>query len=150
MDSLFPPFSEDFDINPSLHPKMKRNIYKIIAYICFQVSRARKINVWVECNTNISMFISSQNLSFHYFCFKGTYLHYRIISLRREIYTTGVTGGAETAYPSGAPEFTRSFQWGSCYSIFSFVCMFFVDRCLSFCTFSFDHCVVCSSSIYGF
>ena len=108
-DSLFPPFSEDFDINPSLHPKMKRNIYKIIAYICFQVSRARKINVWVECNTNISMFISSQNLSFHYFCFKGAYLHYRIISLRREIYTTGVTGGAETAYPSGAPEFTRSF-----------------------------------------
>ena len=26
----------------------------------------------------------------------------------------------------------------------------FVDRCLFFCTFSFDHCVVCSSSIYGF
>ena len=29
-----------------------------------------------------------------------------------------------------------------------YVC--FVDRCLSFCTFSLDHCVVCSSSIYGF
>ena len=27
--------------------------------------------------------------------------------------------------------------------------MSFVDRCLSFCTFSFGHCVVCSS-IYGF
>jgi hypothetical protein len=26
----------------------------------------------------------------------------------------------------------------------------FVDRCLSFCTFSFGHCVVYSSSIYGF
>ena len=26
----------------------------------------------------------------------------------------------------------------------------FVDRCMSFCTFSFCHCVVCSSSIYGF
>jgi hypothetical protein len=26
----------------------------------------------------------------------------------------------------------------------------FLDRCLSFCTFSFGHCVVCSSSIYGF
>ena len=26
----------------------------------------------------------------------------------------------------------------------------FVDRCLSFCTFSLGHCVVCSSSIYGF
>jgi hypothetical protein len=29
-------------------------------------------------------------------------------------------------------------------------CICFVDRCLSFCPFSFDHCVVCSSSIYGF
>ena len=29
-----------------------------------------------------------------------------------------------------------------------YVC--FVDRCLSFCTFSFGHCVVFSSSIYGF
>jgi hypothetical protein len=27
-----------------------------------------------------------------------------------------------------------------------YVC--FVDRCLSFCTLSFGHCVVCSSSIY--
>ena len=26
----------------------------------------------------------------------------------------------------------------------------FVDRCLSCCPFSFGHCVVCSSSIYGF
>ena len=30
------------------------------------------------------------------------------------------------------------------------LCVCFVDLCLSFCTFSFDHCVVCSSSIYGF
>ena len=30
------------------------------------------------------------------------------------------------------------------------ICVFFVDRCLSFSTFSFGHCVVCSSSIYGF
>ena len=35
--------------------------------------------------------------------------------------------------------FTRSFVL--------YVC--FVDRCLSFCAFSFGHCVVCSSSIYG-
>ena len=32
-------------------------------------------------------------------------------------------------------------------SLVLYVC--FVDRCLSFCAFSFDHCVVCSS-IYGF
>ena len=30
------------------------------------------------------------------------------------------------------------------------LCVCFVDRCLSFRTFSFGHCVVCSSSIYGF
>ena len=30
------------------------------------------------------------------------------------------------------------------------LCLCFVDRCLSFCTFSFGHYVVCSSSIYGF
>ena len=30
------------------------------------------------------------------------------------------------------------------------LCVCFVDRCLSFCTFSFGHFVVCSSSIYGF
>ena len=28
------------------------------------------------------------------------------------------------------------------------LCVYFVDRYLSFCTFSFGHCVVCSSSIY--
>ena len=33
-------------------------------------------------------------------------------------------------------------------SLVLYVC--FVDRCLPFCTFSFDHCVVCSSSICGF
>ena len=49
---------------------------------------------------------------------------------------TGVTSGVGTAYPSGAPEFTPLPG--------------FVDRCLSFCTFSFGNCVVCSSSIYGF
>jgi hypothetical protein len=32
-------------------------------------------------------------------------------------------------------------------SLVLYVC--FVDRCLSFCTFSYGHCVVCSSSIYG-
>jgi hypothetical protein len=29
------------------------------------------------------------------------------------------------------------------------LCVCFVDRCLSFCSFSFGHCVVCSSSIRG-
>ena len=38
--------------------------------------------------------------------------------------TTGVSYGAETVYPSGAPDFTPDFKKGSCYSILSFICMF--------------------------
>ena len=34
------------------------------------------------------------------------------------------TCGADTAYPCGAPEFTNCIYWGSCYSIFSFMCVF--------------------------
>ena len=35
-----------------------------------------------------------------------------------------IISGAGTAYPSGAPKFTPGFEWDSCYSIFSFMCMF--------------------------
>ena len=60
------------------------------------------------------------------------------------------TRGTGTAHPSGAPEFTPQFFSGFCItrSLVLYVC--FVDRCLSFRTFSFGHCVVCSSSIYRF
>ena len=37
----------------------------------------------------------------------------------------GATTRAGTAYPSGAPELTPGFFVGSCYSIFSFMCMFY-------------------------
>jgi hypothetical protein len=59
------------------------------------------------------------------------------------------TSGAGTVYPSGAPEFTLAFSGiHVTRSLVLYIC--FVDRYLSFCTFSFGHCVVCSSSIYGF
>ena len=65
-----------------------------------------------------------------------------------QINTTGVTSGTGTAHPYGVPEFTLGFSGVRVTrSLVLYVC--FVDRCLSFCTFSFDHCVVCSS-IYGF
>jgi hypothetical protein len=68
--------------------------------------------------------------------------------VNREPNSGRYSSGAGTSYPSGVPVFTPCFQWCSCYSIFSFMC--FLDRCLSFCTFSFSHCVVCPSSIYGY
>jgi hypothetical protein len=72
--------------------------------------------------------------------------YYRVCN---HINTTGATSGAGTANPSGAHEFTPGFSGVRVTrSLVLYVC--FVDRCLSFCTFSFGHCVVCSSSIYGF
>ena len=57
--------------------------------------------------------------------------------------------GAGTAYRSGAPELTPVFDGVPVTrSVVLYVC--FVDHCWSFCTFSFGHGVVCSSSIYGF
>jgi hypothetical protein len=52
----------------------------------------------------------------------------------------------ETAYFSRA---APVFSWVRIARSFV-LCVCFVDRCLSFCPFSFDHCVVCSSSNYGF
>ena len=41
-----------------------------------------------------------------------------------QINTASATSGARSAYPSGAHEFSLGFNWGSCYSIFRFICMF--------------------------
>jgi hypothetical protein len=62
---------------------------------------------------------------------------------------TGVISGAGTAYPFGAPEFIPGLSGVRVTrSLVLYVC--FVDRCLSFCTFSFGHCVVYPSLSYGF
>jgi hypothetical protein len=47
--------------------------------------------------------------------------YYRVCNY---INTTVATIGAGTADPSGAHDLTLGFWWGSCYSIFSFICMF--------------------------
>ena len=47
-----------------------------------------------------------------------------------QINTTGATSGAGTAYPSGVPVFSPSYQRGSCYSISSFMCMFCRSLCV--------------------
>ena len=71
------------------------------------------------------------------------------IMIKAYINTTGATSGAGTAYPFEAPDFTPVFS-GVRVTRSLVLCVCFVDRCLSFCTFSFGHCDVCSSSIYEF
>ena len=48
----------------------------------------------------------------------------------------GVTSGAGTAYPSGTPEFIPGFS-AVHVTRYLVLCVCFVDRCLSFCTFFF-------------
>ena len=72
------------------------------------------------------------------------------------ITTTGGTSGAGTAYATVAPEFTPDILWGSCYSIFNFICMFcrslFVLLSLFFwplcCLFFFDIRILITSLWY--
>ena len=72
-----------------------------------------------------------------------------IINVKNKGIYIYVNSGAGTAYPSGAPDFTPVLG-GVPVIRYLVLYVYFVDRCLSFCTFSFGHCVVCSSSIYGF
>ena len=53
----------------------------------------------------------------HFLILSSFMTYHRIFN---QINTTDVTSGAGTA---GAPEFTPGFQWSSCYSIVSFMCM---------------------------
>jgi hypothetical protein len=61
---------------------------------------------------------------------------------------TDATSEAGSTDPSGTPEITPAFSGTRVTRPLAlYIC--FVDRCFSFCTFSFRHCVVCSL-IYGF
>ena len=66
-------------------------------------------------------------------------------SLSDKIQLGLATSEAGTAYLSRAPEFHLS---GVRVTLSLVLCVCFVDRCLSFCTFSFGHCAVCSFLIY--
>ena len=59
-----------------------------------------------------------------------------------------LASGAGTSDDSGAPEFTPVFSGVRITRSLVLFVFCLVDRCVSFSTFSFDHCVVCSS-IHG-
>ena len=62
----------------------------------------------------------------------------------------GATCGAGTAYLSWGSEFSLGFFCWIRATGSPVLCVCFVDRFLSFCTFSIGHCVASSFSIYGF
>ena len=78
---------------------------------CWNSKNFIKTNTCTRSSTCRKHFpVSSSFMTYHRIC--------------NYINTTGATSGTGTAYPFGAPEFTHGFKWSSCYSIFSFMCMF--------------------------
>ena len=70
------------------------------------------------------MMIVSFNTCRKHFPVLFSIMTYHRVCIYMQINTTGFTSRIGTTYPSGAPDFTPDFQWGSYYSIFSFMCMF--------------------------
>jgi hypothetical protein len=54
----------------------------------------------------------------------------------------GATRGGVTACFSGASVFTPNRKWGSCFSIFKFLCSVCKSLFVRFSIFSFGHCIV--------
>jgi hypothetical protein len=67
----------------------------------------------------------------------------------RKIYVHGSFTCTWNCLPFRAHEFNPDFYWVRVTRSLV-LCVYFVDRFLSFCTFTFGHCVVCSSSMYRF
>ena len=107
-----------------------------LTFVVIMISR----NHYPLCSKSIELFLFIHGT-------RQAMPNYRRTHLFNQINTTGVTSEAGTAYPSGAPELCSVFQWGSCYSIFHFMCNVLQ---IVVCPFSFGPYVVCSSSIYGF
>jgi hypothetical protein len=105
-----------------------------VMYFCVRENSGVKLLLWAQTSRLIEVWGHA-----------SVFPHLR----KMPIPTTGASSGAGTAYPSGTLEFIPVFSW-TLVTRFLVLCVCFVDRCLSFCPFSFGCCVVCSSSIYGF
>ena len=88
--------------------------YKAIIYDAFEVDRGLQYY-------HINLLIHSLTWRKHIPILSSFTTYHRVCN---QINTTGATSGAGTTYPSRAHEFTPGFQWGSCYSTLSFMCMF--------------------------
>ena len=114
-------------------------IYKV-AWNTDRYQREPNSQFFVVICTDITGYIyiqiqNDQDYLFTWFVFRVTR---RVPLVKQELHTLPKHMGSPPVF-SGV-RVTRS--------LVLYVC--FVDRCLSFCTFSFGHCVVCSSSIYRF
>jgi hypothetical protein len=80
--------------------------------------------------------------------FKTSFIFY--LQAFNQSNTMGATSGAGTASPSWVPESNPVFLWDSCYSILNFLCNVLYIIVCPFVFFSYAHCIVCISAIYGF
>ena len=104
-----------------------------IGYCIIKFMHFIQWNIWIELKIELDMFHLSYKHFPHSLLITGfvTRLTRRVPLLEQELLTLPVFSGIRV---------TRSLV----------LCVWFIDSCLSFCTFLFGHCGVCSSSTYGF
>ena len=132
---------------------MTKNSYLTITLVCLlDIFRANVLQEKRTLSLMVKLLYFFTNIIFFCICRKHCPVLSSFMTYHRvcnQINTTGVTSGTGTVYPprhlSSPPVFS-----GVRVTQSLVLCVCFVDRCLSFYTFSFGHCVVCSSSIYGF
>ena len=90
-------------------------------YITSKVSRSPPWLCWPFWNICVTNDHGYVPFVVSAFLIYDLYLYRRVCN---NINITGATSRSGTTYPSGAPDFTLGFLWGSCYSIFSCMCMF--------------------------
>ena len=125
-------------------------IYRSIHFLKTSLNEDQALQYRISCHVNIIK-QERQECFYMYVNTSRSFPHSLLITgfVTRLIRPTSATSGAETAYPSGAHEFSPDFS-GVRITRSWVLCVFFIDRCWFFCPFSVDHCVVCSSSIYRF
>ena len=85
-----------------------------------QVGYLRHTQTQLGLDVNLSpTYIHCHILTKHFPVLSSFISYHRVCNQNN---TTGEISGAGAIFPSGAPDFTPGFQWGSCYSIFSFMC----------------------------
>jgi hypothetical protein len=156
----------NFQLEPkdTLMPVLQ--IYKFFFYQCWNISILFKsglvVHTGVENTTGLYWLLSLILLwSARFQMWLMPYWN-KNIDIKFSVHISGITSGFATRLTWRVPlveqELISLPENPSSPLVFSGVrvarssvlCVCFVDRCLFFCTFSFGHCVVCSSSIYKF
>ena len=92
----------------------------LLKFVCVD-NRSALTFTLLQMHTSLCTESATYNLYEHFLVLSLLMIYHQVCN---QINKTGATSGAGNTYPSVTPEYTPGFQWGTCYSIFSSMCMF--------------------------